>query len=119
MSEISINRQLFIKSLNRLRIQTFGNDSLKTYAITPETGESLQFELFADWSGRRIDSSADSEKESGFWQFQVVAKDDWATSQVFWLKSVALKIGDRRFKVKKIEKPIGNSKVWKIRAEIQ
>lgn len=113
------NRKLFLAALNRLRIQLFGTDSLKIFGMTPETGETETANLPADWSGRRVESSTDSEKDSGFWQFQIAASDDWQTSQAFLLAAVALKIGDRRWKVKKVEKPVGNSRVWKIRAEIQ
>ena len=119
MSAIAINRTIFINTLNRLRVGLFGDDSLKIYGITPETGEIELAELVADWSGRRVESSADSNTESGYWQFQIAAPDDWQTSQADFLKTVALTIGDRRWKMKKVEKPIGNSKVWKIKAEIQ
>lgn len=113
------NRNLFIKALNRLRFQHFSSDSLKLFEITPEMGETEFAELAADWSGRRVESATDSEKEAGYWQFQIVALDDWQTSQANFLKIVALKIGDRRWKAKKVEKPVGNAKVWKVKAEIQ
>ncbi len=113
------NRNLFIKALNRLRVQHFALELLKLFETTPETGETLITELADDWSGRRVESSTDSEKEAGYWQFQIVAKDDWITSQAFMLRVVSFKIGDRRWKVKKVEKPVGNSKVWKVKAEIQ
>ena len=114
-----INRSLFIKSLNRLRVQHFGGDPLKLFETTPETGETFFLELAADWSGRRVESSTDSEKEFAFWQFQIAAPDDWQTSQSYMSKIVSFKIGSRRWKVKKVEKPVGNAKVWKIKAEIQ
>ena len=119
MSEISINRNIFIKTLNRLRVRLFGNDSLKIFGITPETGETQIAELIENWSGRRVSSATDSEKDCGSWQFQIAAADDWQTSQAFMLKVVAVVIGTRRWKVKKIEKPLGNAKVWKLRGEIQ
>ncbi len=119
MSAAQINRRLFINTLNRLRVQLFGDDSLKIYGITPETGEAELATLTTDWSGRRVESATDSEKDSGFWQFQIVARDDWQTSQSYLLKSVSFKVGTRRWKVKKVEKPIGNAKVWKLKAEIQ
>ena len=114
-----INRALFLGALNRLRRQLFGNDSLKIFQMTPEAGETVAADLIVNWSGREVASATDSEKESGFWQFQIAADDDWQTSQAFMFAAVALKIGDRRWKVKKVKKPIGKSRVWKIRAEIQ
>lgn len=119
MSAIQIIRQIFIDSLNRLRVQHFGADSMKVFGITPETGETQLAELLTNWSGRRVESATDSEKDAGFWQFQIVAADDWQTSQVYLMRAVSLQIGERRFVVKKLEKPIGNAKVWKIRAQIQ
>lgn len=119
MSELSINRNIFLKTLNRLRQRLFGNDSMKIFGITPETGETQIAELFENWSGRRVDSTTDSDKDGGSWQFKVAADDDWQTSQAFMLRIVSFKIGDRRWKSSKVQKPIGNAKVWKIKAEIQ
>lgn len=115
----AINRQLFIKAVNRLRVQLFGSESLKFFGIVPETGETEIAELTENWTGREVESTTDSNAESSFWQFQIVATDDWQTSQTFMLKIVSITIGDRRWKVKKVKKPMGNSKVWKLKAEIQ
>ena len=119
MSETTINRSIFIKTLNRLRLRLFGNDSLKVFGITPETGETEIAEFVQNWSGRRVDSTTDSGAETGAWQFQIVAADDWQMSQSFMLKIVSFTVGNRRWKSKKVEKPIGNSKVWKVKGEIQ
>lgn len=117
---VETTRRIFIKTLNRLRAQLFDGDSLKIYGITPETGETELAELFTDWSASRVASITDGvQAETGAWKFQIAANDDWQTSQSFFLKAVALVIGDRRWKVKKVEKPVGNAKVWKIKAEIQ
>lgn len=115
-----INRALFIKALNRLRVRLFGGDSLKIYGIVPETGETLIGELTENFCGREVESAtSDSKAESSAWQFQIVAADDWATSQSFLLSAVSFKIGSRRWKIKKVKKPLGNAKVWKLKAEIQ
>jgi len=119
MSAIEINRAIFLQALNRLRVQLFGNDSLKIFKIVPEIGESVIAELFEDWCGREVESTTDSNADSSFWQFQIAANDDWQTSQAFMLNIVSFKIGDRRWKVQKVKKPIGNSKVWRLKAEIQ
>lgn len=120
MSAIEINRTIFTKTLNRLRGRLFGEESLKLYGITPETGETEFAELVVDWSARRVSAITDGvETSAGAWKFQIVALDDWQTSQPDFLKAVALVVGTRRWKVRKVEKPIGNSKVWKIKAEIQ
>lgn len=119
MSAIEINRAIFIAGLNRLRVQLFGNDSLKIFNISPEVGETVIAELVANWCGREVESTTDSNADSSYWQFQIAANDDWKTSQSFMLKIVSFKIGDRRWKVSKVKKPIGNSKVWKLKAEIQ
>ncbi len=113
------NRKLFIAAVNRLRIQLFDTDSLKFFGIVPETGETEIAMLAENWTGREVESTTDSNAESSFWQFQIIADDDWQTTQAFMLKMVSFKIGIRRWKIKKVKKPMGNSKVWKIKAEIQ
>lgn len=120
MSELDITWNLFVKAVNRLRVRLFGSDSLKIFRITPETGETETANLATDWCGRRTESTTSSgDNESGAWQFKVIAAADWQTSQAFMSAAVSFKIGERRWKVKKIEKPVGNSRVWKVKAEIQ
>lgn len=116
----AINRNLFLKALNRLRRQLFGDEPLTLFETTPETGETAFISLLIDWSGRRVKSSADAlDDGDGFWQFQIAAADDWKISETYMFRMVSFKIGDDRWKVKKVEKPVGNSKVWKLKAEIQ
>lgn len=106
--------------MNRHRKRLFGDESLKAYTVTPEDGEVLAATLAADWFGQRVEKTTTTgTAESGGWQFQVKAAADWATSQAFMLRLAALTIGTRRWKTGKVEKPIGRSMVWKIRAEIQ
>ena len=114
----AITRNLFLKALNRLRRQLFGDDPLTLFDTTPETGETAFVSFLIDWNGFRKSSEIDSGTD-GFWIFQIAAADDWKTSELYMHRMVAFTIGDRRWKVKKVEKPIGNSKVWKLKAEIQ
>ena len=113
------NRNLFLKAMNRLRRQWFGDDSMKLFEITPETGETEMVSLAEDWCGRRVESETDSASDGTFWQFQIAAESNWETSQAFMNRLVAIKIGTRRFKVPKVQKPFGKSLVWKLKAEIQ
>lgn len=113
------NRNLFLKAMNRLREQWFGDDPMQFFEMTPETGETQTESLTEDWCGRRVESATDSTVESGFWQFQIAAKPDWKTSQTFLNGAVSFKIGGQRWKIKKREKPTGRSLVWKLKAEIQ
>lgn len=106
-------------AINRHRKRLFGDSSLKLYTTTPAAGEAEVFNLAADWRGRRITATTDSGAESGAWQFEIVANADWVTSQANMLKVVALTIDSRRWKIAKVEKPIGTSFVWKLRAQIQ
>lgn len=111
---------LRLAAMNRHRKRLFGDESLKAYTTTPEAGETLAATYPVDWFGHRVEPTTDAAgSEAGAWQFQVWAADDWATSQSFMLSLAALIIGTRRWKVKKVEKPIGLSLVWKIKAEIQ
>jgi hypothetical protein len=107
-------------AVNRHRKRVFGESSLDVYQTTPEDGETIAGMFTEGWFGQRISGTTDAASESpGAWQFQVGATLDWETSQAFMMKAVALKVGARRWKVKKVEKPIGLSLIWKINAEIQ
>lgn len=107
-------------AINRHRKRLFGDDALKLYTITPEDGEVLAATLPADWMGQRTQGTTDAAgKETGAWQFQIFANDDWETSQSYLLRLATLTIGTRRWKTGKVEKPIGRSKVLKINAQIQ
>jgi len=113
-------RNLNIAALDRLRIQTFGDASLKLFQIVPETGEAQVAELTENWGGRRLVATTEAGRaEAGAWQFQVKAEDDWETSQSYMSQAVSIRVGARRWKVKKVETPVGNAGVWKIKAEVQ
>jgi hypothetical protein len=112
----SIYQNLTLAALDRLRVQQFGTDPLKLFQMTPETGEAEVAELADGWGGHRVTVTTESgTADAGAWQFQIRAAGD----QAYMTKIVALKIGPRRWKVKKVEAPAGNSLVWKIKAEIQ
>lgn len=109
-------QNLTIAALDRLRVQQFGTDALKVFGMTPETGETELAEFTVNWGGHRVVATTESgTSETGAWQFQVKAEGDPA----FMTKATSLKIGARRWKVKKVEAPMGNSLVWKIKAEVQ
>lgn len=106
--------------MNRHRKRLFGDASLLVYTTTPIDGEVVAGTFAKDWFAHRVDrTTVGLEEQEGGWQFQVKAADDWAASQAFMLKGVALTVDGRRWKVKKVEKPIGESLVWKVKAEIQ
>lgn len=110
---------LRLVAVNRHRKRLFGESSLKVYTTTPEAGEVSAAEFPKDWFGQRLAGTTDGGTEAGSWQFQIAAAADWPTSQTFMNSIVAVTIGTRRWKVKKVEKPIGTSFMWKVRAEIQ
>lgn len=107
--------------MNRHRERLFGDSSLKVYTITPADGEAEAGEFTCDWMGHRVrpTTSTYADQEGGAWQFQIMAASTWATTEAFMKKVVALTIGSRRWKVTKIEEPIGESLVWKLRAETE
>lgn len=109
---------LRIAAINRHRKRLFGDSSLKVYSITPAEGEAVVETFAKDWMGQRTDAITTS-GGTGAWQFQVVAKANWVATQEFMKSIVALTIGTRRWKITKIEEPIGESLVWKIRAEVE
>lgn len=109
-----------LRAVNQHRKRTFGDRSLKVYTATPETGEVEAAEFEIDWFGHRVEKTTEgSSSQSGAWQFQISAAEDWATTQTFMKAIVALTIGDDRWKVTKVEKPIGRSLMWKVRAQMQ
>lgn len=108
-------------AFDRHRERLFGDSSLKVYTTTPADGEAEADEFTCHWKAHRIrpTTTGFAEPDTGAWQFQIVAECDWATTQSFMLAIVALTVGDQRWKVTKIEKPIGVSLVWKVRAQMQ
>lgn len=108
--------------MNERRKQLFGDSSLKVYSTTPADGEAEEFEFETDWKGFRVDPTtgmATRGGDSSSWQFQIAAVEEWEDDQDFMLKIVALTIGDRRWKITKVEKPIGVSLIWKVKAQEQ
>ncbi len=118
MSTVS---KLRIDAINRHRERLFGCSSLKVQTMTPEDGEVTAATFTKDWRGHRVYRTTDQSRNdsSGAWQFEIVSAVDWRTSQAFMLSVVALTIEGQRWKVSKVEKPIGQSFVWKLKAEIQ
>ncbi len=107
-------------AINQARQQLFGDSSLTVYSTTPEDGETSAGEFAEDWFGHRVQPVTNMHKnEAGAWQFQVLAEDDWETSQDYMLAVVALTVDSRRWKVTKVEKPVGVSLMWKLKAELQ
>lgn len=109
---------LRLAAVNERRKQLFGDSSLKAYTTTPAAGETEAAEFTQDWFGHRVWKTTDiGVKEQGAWQFQVLANADWGTTQAFMLAVVAVTIDDRRWKVTKVEKPVGKSLMWKLKTE--
>ena len=117
-----VSSAIRLRAINQRRKQLFGDSSLKVYTTTPEDGETEAGEFETDWKGFRVDPTtgqATRGADSSSWQFQIEAEADWKTSQVFMLSIVALMIGEDRWKITKVEKPIGNSLIWKLKAQQQ
>jgi hypothetical protein len=114
-----MNDNLRRAALNRHRKRLFGDAALSVQKITPEAGEQLVATFAADWSGHRTVETTAGSAEAGSWQFKIWAADDWQTSQAFMLQAATLTVDGRRWVVKKIERPIGRSTVWKLRTQIQ
>jgi len=118
---MGIDHNLKVQAMNRHRLRLFGDVALQVYEMTPEAGETVAGTFAVDWKGHRIvpTTSPEQQRDSSEWQFQIVAAPDWITSQTFMLKAVALIVTSKRWKILKVEKPIGNSLVWKVRAQEQ
>lgn len=113
---------LRLAALDRHRQRLFGDDVLSVYRTTPVDGEAVAGTFTEHWTAQRVialTADGSTRSDSGAWQFQIAAAEDWAISQSFMNAVVAVTVGTRRWKVKKVEKPIGRSHIWKIRAEMQ
>lgn len=109
-------------AVDRHRKHLFGDAALEIYETSPAAGETIAGMFTDGWFAHRVLALTDQNSRTavaGAWQFQIGAAEDWETTQAFMLRAASLKVSDRRWKVKKIEKPIGLSMMWKIRAEIQ
>ncbi len=117
-----VSSAIRLRAINQRRKQLFGDSSLKVYTTTPEDGEAIAGTFDTDWKGFRVDPTTGQRTrgaESSAWQFQIEAEADWKTSQDFMLSIVAVVIGEDRWKITKVEKPIGNSLVWKLKGQQQ
>lgn len=110
-----------LRAVNERRKQLFGDSSLIVYSTTPTAGEVAAGTFTVDWCGHRVwGTTAEGVRQpTSAWQFQATAADDWVTSEAYMLTIVALTIGTRRWKVTKVEKPVGTSLIWKIKAQEQ
>jgi len=118
---MSKTNDLRIAAVNRHRKQLFGDSSLKVYSVTPAAGDTLEHEFTTGWFAHRVrpTTSGLADTDDGAWQFQAIAAENWAATQAFMTRITALTVGTRRWKITKIEEPIGLSLVWKIRAEVE
>lgn len=113
---------LRLAAMNRHRIRLFGDGvSLIVYTMTPAAGETAAGTFTQDWFGQRVAPTTNDQqqRDASEWQFQIKANADWATSQAFMMKGVSLTVAGQRWKISKVEKPIGVSLVWKVRAQEQ
>lgn len=112
---------LKLAAMNRHRLRLFGDAALIVYTTTPEAGETAAGTFAANWFGQRVAPTTTefNPRDASEWQFQIAAEADWETSQAFMKKAVSFAIGTRRWKIAKVERPIGISLVWKLRAQEQ
>lgn len=123
---MSTERELLAQAFDRHRLRTFGESSLTVYGMTPTDGEASSGSFSGGWKGGRVSdvTSQVQERDSSEWQFQVMATADWSdeeseSNQLFMLSAVALTVGAQRWKITKVQKPVGAIGVWKLRAEQQ
>lgn len=115
-------KRLRTLAANRHKKFLFGDQNLKIFTTTPAGGETVAATIADGWRAQRTDAlTADGTRSvvSGAWQFEIAANADWRYTQAFMLAAVAVEVYGRRWRVKKVERPVGESLVWKLRAEIQ
>jgi len=109
---------LRLKAINRHRTRLFGNSSLTVHSMTPAGKSAAEGTFSTNWFAHRVWETTDQGvKEATAWQFQIVAAADWTTSQAFMKKAAVLDVGTESWKVVKVQKPVGNSLVWKVKAQ--
>jgi len=122
---MGVNENLRVAAMNRHRKRVFGDAELTIFETSPVDGETSLDDVSTDWFGHRVNRSTDGVlvNAASEWQFQVVAADDWESSQADYLKATVLTVGSgdvtRRWKVTKVEKPLPGSLVWKFKAQEQ
>lgn len=116
---MTVTNNLRLAAINRHRQRLFGSSSLTVYTMpSPTAGETLAGTFTTNWFAHRVWVTTDQGvKEASGWQFQIAAAADWATSQAFMKKATVVKVGSESWKVTKVEKPVGNSLVWKLKAQ--
>lgn len=113
--------KLRIAAIDRSRRHLFGDDAvLQIFETTPADGDKQLAEIETGWRGRRIETTTNAVAvESGEWQFEIAAGDDWADYETYMFRASAVVIDGRRWTVTKVEQPIGKSQVWRLKAETQ
>lgn len=109
---------LRLAAMNRHRKQLFGEDAeLTIFETSPADGETSLEVVTADWFAHRVwaTTAAGVREATSSWQFQVAG--DSAESDR--MKATVLSVGDRRWKITKVEQPLPGSAVWKFKAQEQ
>lgn len=124
MTQAAVTSAVRLRQINLRRTRLFGSSSLKIYSNTPAAGETLEATFAKDWFAHRVvDTTGMGTKsaDATSWQFQVIADAAWKVSQAFMKKATVLGVGEgtyeEKWKVTKVEKPVGNSLVWKVKAQ--
>lgn len=105
-------------AIDRHRARLFGTSSLKVYSTTPSVGETLDATIATGWRARRIRGITDGAATDGAWQFEIVAPSNWNLSQAYMRRATVLVVDDLKWRVTKVERPVGVSLVWKLRAKL-
>jgi hypothetical protein len=103
------------ETLNTERRLTFGESAALTlFSMTPE-GEIELGAISDGWGGRRLTATAAGQAEAGEWTFRVCAAD--ALAEAAMRKAATLTVGGVKWKVRKVERPVGPVGTWAFRAE--
>lgn len=118
---MSLNNDLRLAAVNRHRVRTWGDRSLKLYTRTPDDGETVICELPTDWRGFRVVSvvSGIRSYDSGEWMFEISSLIDTLPDEDTMNSLSAFSVDPQRFVIRKLEAPIGESPFWKLRGEIE
>lgn len=111
-------------AIDQHRTRMFGDDvELKLYSTSPSDGDVELISLAAGWRAYRVWETTDiHSRQSGSWQIEIsqAAIDAAQGDEPIDMMRVTVGIIDgKRYRLTKVEEPIGESRCWRFRAERQ
>ena len=104
------------ETLNAERVLTFGVGATLTLSEMRPAGETALGVIADGWGGHRLSETAAGQAEAGSWTFRICTAD--ALEAADMKRAATLTVGAQKWKIRKVEQPIGPVGTWAIRAEM-